>query len=48
MKALDIGNYIRTDEGYKNVLEKSLEVKEVKIKKFGISNQIIYFGELLK
>lgn len=48
MKALDIGNYIRTEENYKNVLRKSLKIEEVKIKKFGISNQIILFGKLLK
>ena len=46
LKALDIGNYIRTKTDYIKILKKEVNMKESYKRKFGMSTAIIFHGYL--
>ena len=46
LKALDIGNYIRTKTEYLKILKKEVDMKESYKRKFGIGTAIIFHGYL--
>lgn len=48
LKALDIGNYIRTTSEYKKILKKNFKIKKNYTQKVGIANSVIFFCELKK
>tara|TARA_B110000881_G_C18582017_1_gene522353 strand:- start:224 stop:865 length:642 start_codon:yes stop_codon:yes gene_type:complete len=46
LKALDIGNYIRTTSEYKKILKRNFKIKKSYTQKVGIANSVIFFCEL--